>query len=323
MLWLALADSHDMTRIGRHLLSALALLGLALCAVTVFGWVQTRSRCEVLVWTGTRSSIGAALSGGRLMLFWDRPLGSEPSLGNPTCPAWQRGGWRHPFDLNRWGDYRAAVRLTYWPSSLCVLGVPAEARSEMFRRQTGRAFVQSCEHGGGDGQCRLTFNVGRNDGFSKGQAVRIYSADDTRPPMVCILESVSRSASSATVPESVGVAATDWVVPAAAAGRQAPVGVRANLRTSLLTYLYGWSWGRSRGYLIVPAWMVVLLAAALVIPGSWGMVGRFNHRRRRRQASHGMCQTCGYDLRATPARCPECGTVPLMRGPGPGSSAKR
>jgi hypothetical protein len=55
--------------------------------------------------------------------------------------------------------------------------------------------------------------------------------------------------------------------------------------------------------LAVPGWLVPLLFALL--PGS-RLLRTYRLRRAERR---GRCPDCGYDLRATPARCPECGRV--------------
>ena len=56
--------------------------------------------------------------------------------------------------------------------------------------------------------------------------------------------------------------------------------------------------------LISPLWLLDLLF--LLLPVSWIAV-RF---KRRAGESRHLCTHCGYDLRATPDRCTECGAVP-------------
>ena len=58
-----------------------------------------------------------------------------------------------------------------------------------------------------------------------------------------------------------------------------------------------------------PDWLLIPLVAALPL-----LLSRLRARATS-DASLGVCLACGYDLRATPHRCPECGTIPIERPP--------
>jgi hypothetical protein len=58
-----------------------------------------------------------------------------------------------------------------------------------------------------------------------------------------------------------------------------------------------------RGVWVPLSWVAVTTGILPALRLTWRL------RARRRLARAGLCPRCGYDLRATPGRCPECGAV--------------
>jgi hypothetical protein len=68
---------------------------------------------------------------------------------------------------------------------------------------------------------------------------------------------------------------------------------------------YGWGYSASSRRVWFPDWALALPLAAW--PAAWWLLAR-------RRARAGLCPRCGYDLRATPDRCPECGATSAATG---------
>jgi hypothetical protein len=65
--------------------------------------------------------------------------------------------------------------------------------------------------------------------------------------------------------------------------------------------------GQAQSVALPPPWLLAVVSLILPI---------LRYRRRliyRSRMRKGLCIACGYDMRSTPARCPECGTVAVCR----------
>ena len=64
-------------------------------------------------------------------------------------------------------------------------------------------------------------------------------------------------------------------------------------------------------FLVAPShWLAAMIFG--IPPVAWLVASR--RRRKRDRSALGLCPACGYDLRATPGQCPECGTLPAAKG---------
>ncbi len=145
-------------------------------------------------------------------------------------------------------------------------------------------------------------------GWPRGQRVRIEAAGRGRPPPAVYTVLVSPG-SGRWVREGRGLGARwshgaanfeTWPDGSPRAKGWAPVddgGARVWSATP-----------RRVASLSLPCWLLAAVTGAL--PGARAAAWALRRRRLRLRRRLGLCEYCGYDSRATPDRCPECGTPP-------------
>lgn len=107
--------------------------------------------------------------------------------------------------------------------------------------------------------------------------------------------------------------ATDPYVQQASPNASGTTGRGGSAPAELYAYSSGYYFVRGKAYAFKGiAFHYHVLWWATVPAPLLALMARRRHLKRLRAASE-RCVACGYDLRATPDRCPECGTVPANR----------
>lgn len=95
-----------------------------------------------------------------------------------------------------------------------------------------------------------------------------------------------------------------WVQSASLfSGGELPIPARRADRTVTIAYH---PFGERITVYAVPHWLV---GAALAWPAGLWLIRAWHRRRSTQRGMTGLCRLCGYDLRASRERCPECGTA--------------
>jgi hypothetical protein len=154
----------------------------------------------------------------------------------------------------------------------------------------------------------LTISTGED--LARNTLTRVYDVRDLLPP-----DPKARPAAQAALSARITgtIAPASWRPGGSVGAIQFIQGQMIVTQTSvnhydLVMYLERQRWHRDLRHLALRTGGIV--AGAFVL----GMVPAALMRRRRR-AARGICGNCGYDLRATPERCPECGTAPSPLSP--------
>jgi hypothetical protein len=130
-----------------------------------------------------------------------------------------------------------------------------------------------------------------------------YMTQSSQSPRLISIES-----SDGLLQISTGVLTAPWPMPSTGWEAPRPHSLRASGR------VLGFYISRTANISgVVSDWTIVsfpywFLAALFFATPASGAV-RWQ-RKRRAKRTVGKCSGCGYDLRATPERCPECGTIP-------------